>query len=271
MPRIKVLPLLALATLSATAALAQDSVTPGNSNYTTQSEAAPIERGPATNYYSPDRPARPMRAIAATQPGPGVFLRVEPRGSAETVSSDAHHVELRVTRGRANVNVHDPSPDTLVLVDLPGGQTQLLKNGLYTFNADTNTVRVLKGEASAFPGQSTNPVKVKEFHQVVFGSGKVRSIEVDPYLASADLLPGAHVDRSDGGYGGEFYGGGPYGYGFYGDGYPYYAYGDPYGFYGYPYGYGYPFGFGFGYYGGFGGFRGGGFRGGFGGRGGGHR
>ncbi len=41
-----------------------------------------------------------------------------------------------------------------LLVDLPGGQVSLLKDGFYTFNADTQTVRVLKGEADAYPGAS---------------------------------------------------------------------------------------------------------------------
>jgi hypothetical protein len=157
-------------------------------------------------------------------------------------------VELRVERGLVNVNVHHPANNSQILVDLPGGQTSLIKDGLYTFNASTNTVRVLKGEAVTFP-PNQKQVKVKEDHSVTLAGPTVKSVEFDPYQARADLIPYA----GNGGYGG--YGG--YGEGFYGDS-PYYAYGYPYdwGYYGYPY----PFGLGFGYYGGWGG----GFRGGYG-------
>jgi hypothetical protein len=185
------------------------------------------------------------------------------------VSSDAGKLELSVDRGVANINVHDPAKDVLILVDLPGGQTQLLKNGLYTFNAQTNTARVLKGEALAFPGPAKNasgekPLKVKENHDIAFNGTDVKPHDFAPYEARADLLatPGA---PAGGGYGAGYgypYGYGPYGDGFYGDGpYPYWAYGYP--GWGYPYGYGYPFGvgLGFAYYGG-GGFHGGGFHGG---------
>ena len=215
-----------------------------------------------------------------TEPIPGVMLRVAPgssvqqvgnpsaEGSSSAERSDAEKLELRMGRGVANINVHDPGKDKLILVDLPGGQTQLLKNGLYTFNAETNTARVLKGEALAFPqgaAAEAKPLKVKEDNKVVFSGTNVKPHEFVPYEASMDLLPGPEVARGDGGgagYGYDGYGYGPYGDGFYG--YPYYAYGYP--GWGYPYGYGfYPYGvgLGFGYYGGYrggyvGGFHGGG-------------
>ncbi len=236
-------------------------------------EAAPIERAyPNQNNYPNGRNAAP-EASTTTVPTEGVMLRVAPGSSVQQVDnpsaegSDAEKLELRVERGVANINVHDPEKDKLILVDLPGGQTQLLKNGLYTFNAETNTVRVLKGEALAFPeGAATNakPLKVKEYNKVVFSGTDVRPHEFTPYEASVDLLPGPQGPRGDGGGAGYAYG--PYGNGFYGyPYYPYYAYGYP--GWGYPYGYGfYPFGvgIGFGYYGGYyGGFHGG-YRGGYG-------
>jgi hypothetical protein len=165
----------------------------------------------------------------------------------KTVSADAKRTELRVERGLANISVHQPAGKSELLVDLPGGQVSLLKDGLYTFNADTNTVRVLKGEADAYPGASGSAdaavkgIKVKEDHAVEFGapSGKVRSVEVDPWELRADLLPvnGGNGEPSRG------YGYGPYGYSVY----PGYAWGYP--GWGYPYGFGY--GVGLGYYGGF--------------------
>ncbi len=192
---------------------------------------------------------------------------MDPRAECEEVSSTPEKLELRVDRGLANINVHKPAKDTLILVDLPGGQTQLLKNGLYTFNAETNTARVLKGEALAFPAADPDakPMKVKEDNKIVYSGTNERPHEFVPFEASVDLLPGPRVAGEGSGGSGPAFAYGPYGDGFY----PYYAYGYPWGWgspYYYPYGYGfYPtIGIGFGYYGGFhgGGFHGGGFHGG---------
>ena len=236
----------------------------------TQSQPAPIER----SWSGPVVPqAPPPSAVANAQVIPGLLLHVGNISNVTEIAKSAERVELRVNRGIANLTVHDPAKDILILVDLPGGQTQLLKNGLYTFNAETNTVRVLKGEAQAFPGdvasnKDEKPVKIREDHKLVFGGERVRAEEFMPQEARADLVLGGGgaraLARSEG-YG---YGYGPYGDGFYG--YPPYPYAYPYPYYAYaypwgwaPYGY-YPFGvgLGFGYYGGFrGGFHGGGFRG----------
>jgi hypothetical protein len=269
--------MIAAATLSAACAVgaAQTADQPGPVNSTVQQQQpAPIERGyPSQNRYAgPQMPPVTQATIAPGQdlastsgeaeatPIEGVTLRVGPQSSVKDVSSDAQKLELHVERGVANIDVHDPAKDTLILVDLPGGQTQLLKNGLYTFNAETNTARVLRGEALAFPsGDAANakPIKVKEYNKIVYSGKNVRPREFTPYELRADLLPGPRVAPGYGGGGtGPSFGYGPYGDGFYPYYAPYYAYGYPWGwgYPFYPYGYGfYPFGvgLGFGYYGGF--------------------
>jgi hypothetical protein len=201
-----------------------------------QPQPAPIQRN-----YPGARAAAPQ--VTSTRPVPGVIVRTDPSSSVQTVSATDDVTELRITAGRVNVSVRHPEHNIQLLVDLPGGQTALLKDGLYTFNASTNTVRVLKGEARVFPGTTNAEVKVKEDHQFTFGASP-RATEVSFSQARTDLLPGAITHST--------YGDGPYYPGGYEYPYPYY----PYGYYGYPYGYGYPFGFGVGF-GYFGGFRGG--------------
>lgn len=265
--------ILAAATLSAVSAVcaaqAADQPGPANSNFE-QQQAAPIEHAYSNenNYPSGQMQERVGPATGTTEtagpgttetsePIQGVMLRVAPQSSVQQVSNETEKLELRVERGVANVNVHDPGKDKVILVDLPGGQTKLLKNGLYTFNAETNTVRVLKGEALAFPegaAAEAKPLKVKEYNKVVFDGASVKPHEFVPYEASVDLLPGPEGPRGAGGGVAPGFGYGPYGDGFYG--YPYYAYGYPgwgYPYY-YPYAYGfYPYvGLGFGYYGGYG-------------------
>jgi hypothetical protein len=260
-------------TLSATGALAQtgsvssDSTLP-TPNYT-QSTPAPIERAtpaPDTTQVPQQEPlngnpqypgppshmrrAAPQPTTVTSQPAPGVFLRAEHTATVETVSTSKDTVELRLTHGKANVTVHQPAENTAILVDLPGGQVSLLKDGLYTFNAEANRVSVLVGEARAYPAADKDDkgIKVKEDHQLVLADNDPRSVDVGPYEARADLLPsGNHGEPYRPGYPGAsaFYGE-PYAYG-----YPYSAWD-----YGYPYyGWGVPIGIGvgFGYFGGWGG------------------
>ncbi len=291
--------ILAAATLfAASAVCSAQTANPGPVNSTVQEQqAAPIERAyPNQNTYpntysggqmpqrvgpaqiapvtiAPGQEVSPTTGEAQATPIQGVILRVGPQSEVQEVSSTPEKLELRVERGIANINVHKPAKDTLILVDLPGGQTQILKDGLYTFNAETNTARVLKGEALAFPAADPDakPMKVKEDHKIVYTGTNERPHEFVPYEAATDLLPGREYGHGSGYSGGAEPG---FGYGPYGDGfYPYYAYGYPWGWgypYGfYPYGYGfYPYGFGLGftYFGGFhgghGGFHGGGYHGG---------
>jgi len=252
MPRSLTL-LFALATLSVGA---QAQMTAPAVSGTSPSQPAPIIRGYAGAPQNPNQ-------INTSQPTQGVWVRSEPTSSIKTVSASANGAEIRVEHGRANVQVFHSAEHAQITVDLPGGQVDLLKDGFYTFNADTNTVRTLRGEAASYPGgtaSKSKPIKVKEDHQYSFNG---KPTQADPPELMADVLRGGGPGRGDGNPGGGYgYGYGP-SYGPYGDGpygypaypYPYYAYGYPYG-----YGFGYPFGFGlgFGYYGGgYGGFRGG--------------
>src|ERR1019366_1151754 len=103
--------LLTLATLSA-GAYAQ-TADPASSN-SIQSQPAPIVR-------AAPHPTQP--SITSSQPAAGVWLQTEPASAVKVVSSDATKPDIRVDRGRANVQVHHPAGNTQILVDLPGGQT----------------------------------------------------------------------------------------------------------------------------------------------------
>ena len=223
---------------------------------TTSSQGAPIVR--ANPNTSPAASHASGGPVLDSQPNAGVFVRSDVANGVEVVSSSNAVTELRVLQGRADVTIHHPADHSEILVDLPGGQVSLLKDGLYTFNAETKTVRVLHGEAEAFAGakDASKGAKVKESQQLAFyGNEKLKAVDSYPYELTADLLPESGQGRDEG------MRDGPSRYGFY-EGSPYYAgaYGYPFGYGFAPYGYGYPFrvGLGFGYYGGgFGGFRGG--------------
>jgi hypothetical protein len=240
------------------------------SNPPTQAQPAPIERSPEvspdnSNGYNssptklvPGQMLSGGRRSASAVAAPGVFLRVGRGSDVRAITLTNENTALKVERGVANISVHSAIKHAQILIILPGGETNLIKDGFYTFNANTNTVRVLKGEAYAYPGTNTQakPIKIKENHAVIFNGPDIRSFEFDPFEARADLIP----------YGQSMGGPGP-APGYYGPyaGYPYYDYGYPY-----YWGYYYPFyfGLGWGYYGGWGGGWGGGWHGGWGGGGG---
>jgi hypothetical protein len=213
---------------------------------------------------------------------PGVFLRLDNNSTVKMVSPDLTHTEVLLDRGRASVEADQLYPQNRILIDQKGGQTQLIKNGFYEFNADKDTVKTFDGKAAVYPGDNfesnVKPINVKGGRELALngapmkpkGFDKNRS-EDDLYHWSSlrsDYLGEANVDLAAqyAGYGPGFGGfdpgwywdaglysydwlpgGGPFwspfGFGFYS---PYYLYGG-----GFVYGRGY-FGRGYGYRGGYG-------------------
>jgi len=220
---------------------------------------------PIVRNYPQRGPWRQPAPVVESQPTPGVWLRSDSASALTTVSATPQRTEVRLNRGRLNVTVHQPAQHSEILIDLPGGQTSLLKDGLYTFNADTNTVRVLRGEAAyvgtanAPASANDKPIKIKEDHEISLVTpaakpGELKSVECYPYELTADLLPPDNAGDPGHGepgyprYAGDYPPYGPYLYyaGFYGYPYAYYP-----GFYGYPFAYGIGYYGGFGYHGGF--------------------
>ena len=225
---------------------------------------------------------------------PGIFLRLDNNSTVKMVSPDLTHTEVELTQGRASVEVDQIYKQNTILVDLKAGQTQLLKNGLYEFDAAVGTVRVYDGKAAVFtsltPQANEKPIDVKGGKQLTLVGESVRPVGFnkdqvaanDPlykwsslrssYLGEGNInlastygggsgyAPGWAWDQAAYDYtwlpGGDSFFFSPFGYGFYS---PYYIGGG-----GFIYG-----GYG-GYRGGYGGYRGdyGGYRGGYGNRGG---
>ena len=95
---------------------------------------------------------------------PGVFFRVGDNTSATLVSPSLTNTEVSLAKGQAIVEVAEIYKDNLLRVQEDGATTQLLKTGVYGFNADTGAVRVFKGEALV--QDSDQNIKVKGGHQL---------------------------------------------------------------------------------------------------------
>ncbi len=200
---------------------------------------------------------------------PGVFFRVGDDSSATLVSPSLTNTEMSLTKGQAMVEVAEIYKDNLLRVQEDGATTQLLKTGLYGFDANDGDIRVFKGEALVRDGDQT--IKVKSGHEldVNNAAGKLTTHKFNKsadeendlyrfsslrsqYLAEANVdAAGRYIGGGLGWYGagwywdpfftaytwipgdGMFYS--PFGWGFYSPWFVSYA---PY-YGGYPYGYGY--------------------------------
>ena len=123
---------------------------------------------------------------------PGIFVRLGDNSTLQMLSPDLTHTEVRLDRGRANVEVDQIYPQNTILVDLKNGQTQLLKTGLYSFDADSSTVRVFDGQAAVYPGanlqSNIKPIEVKGDRQIVLNEESLKPQRFNKDQAEADPL-----------------------------------------------------------------------------------
>jgi hypothetical protein len=95
---------------------------------------------------------------------PGVFFRLGDNSAATLISPSLTNTEVALNQGQAMVEVAEIHKDNLLRVEENGATTQLLKDGLYAFDANNGEVRVVKGEALVQDGDRT--VKVKSGHEL---------------------------------------------------------------------------------------------------------
>jgi hypothetical protein len=95
---------------------------------------------------------------------PGVFLRLGDNSSATMMSSSLTYTKMSVNEGEALVEVAEIHPENDLLIVEDGKTTELLKEGVYDFNADLHVVGVLDGKVTLEDGNRR--VNVKAGHMV---------------------------------------------------------------------------------------------------------
>ena len=264
MPRSKVITFLALATLSA-AVFAQTQATvsarPGTLNYT---EGQATLGGNSLTSGSESGKTLAAGESLSTTTGkveilltPGIFLRVGPNSTVQMVTPNLTQTEVRLEQGRALVEVDEIYAQNRILIDLPNGQSQLLKKGLYAFDASNSMVSVFDGKANVYPGSDLQadikPVELKGGRRLILNGDGLQPVKFDKdqakddlynwgslrsqYLGEANLQLASQYAGASSFYPGWYWAGGmygytwlpgnglwwnPYGYGFYS---PYYLYG----------------------------------------------
>jgi hypothetical protein len=163
---------------------------------------------------------------------PGVFLRLGNDSTVQMVSPNLTKTEVRLERGHANVEADQLHKQNVILIDLEKGQTQLLQNGLYTFDAGSSTVRVFDGKAAVFPGADLQadikPIDVKGSRELALTGEPVKPQHFDKdkseddlyrwsslrseYLGEANIGLAEEYAGASGFDPGWYWAGGPYGY-----------------------------------------------------------
>lgn len=159
---------------------------------------------------------------------PGVFFRVAEDSSATLVSPSLTNTEVALNHGQAMVEVAELYKANLLRVQQDGVTTQLLKTGLYGFDASNGDVRVFKGEALVQDGDQNIKVKSgRELDVNQTGKLKARKFDESAYEQS-DIyrfsdLRSQYLAEANGNAAGLYVGGGPgwYGTGWYWD--PYFS------------------------------------------------
>jgi hypothetical protein len=229
--------MLSLATLSATAfGQTANQARPGTLNYI---EGQASIEGRAVTPNSVGNTVLESGQYLSTANGkaeilltPGVFLRLGNDSTVQMVSPNLTKTEVRLERGHANVEADQLYKQNIILIDLKNGQTQLLQNGLYTFDADSSTVRVFDGKAAAFRGENLQadikPIDIKGGRELALTGEAVKPQHFDKNKSEDDLyhwsslrseyLGEANVGLAEeyagvsGFYPGWYWAGGPYGY-----------------------------------------------------------
>ncbi len=117
---------------------------------------------------------------------PGVFVRLGQSSAATMISSGLTNTQMSLDRGEAFVEVAEIHPENSLRILQDGITTQLLKMGLYNFNADLHLVRVLDGEAIVDDGERA--VKVKSGHMVDLSAEPLKVQKFDKKETEAEDL-----------------------------------------------------------------------------------
>jgi uncharacterized membrane protein YgcG len=88
------------------------------------------------------------------------------------ISPSLSNTEVAVERGDATLEVGEIQKENNIVVDLPAGNTRVLKKGFYEFDANQNVVRVFKGEAQATANGKS--AKIKEQHEAALSDPKLK-------------------------------------------------------------------------------------------------
>ena len=126
---------------------------------------------------------------------PGIFLRVGDHSSLRMVSPGLADTVMTLEKGRVIVEVAEIRPENNVRMGENGSSTQLLKAGLYDFDADRGLIRVFDGKAEV--QTAGHHIEVKSGRQLALNAaGKLKSQGFDKKASMDDFYRWASLRSS---------------------------------------------------------------------------
>jgi len=126
---------------------------------------------------------------------PGIFLRLDNHSSLQMISPGLADTIMTLQKGRAMLEVADIRPENNIRVAENGSSTQLLKAGLYEFDADRRVIRVFDGKAVVqTAGQQ---IEFKGGHQLTLNAAeKLKARKFDKKASTDDFYRWASLRSS---------------------------------------------------------------------------
>jgi len=120
---------------------------------------------------------------------PGILLRIDHNSSIQMVSPGLADSIMTRNKGRAMLEVAEICPQNNVRIGENGSITQLLKPGLYSFDANRGVIRVFDGKAVVeIAGRR---IEVKEGHQLdLSAAGKLKAQKFDKSAGTDEFYVG---------------------------------------------------------------------------------
>lgn len=171
MPRMKVVPLLSLATLLAPAALLGQNANPARPGTINYVEGQVAIDGQAVKQASVGTAEAETGQVVSTGQGraevlltPGIFLRMDHNSAVKMISPDLTQTVVELEQGDADIEVDQIYKQNNVVILNRGVQTRLLNPGLYSFDSGNPgqpaMLKVFDGKAVVFP--TNNPTQIAD-------------------------------------------------------------------------------------------------------------
>jgi len=104
---------------------------------------------------------------------PGIYLRIGHNSAVRMISPGLADTQVQLTKGSAMLEVDELFKENNVSVVVDGATTRIEKQGLYDFNANHPSVKVLDGKALTSQGDQT--VKLKKGHEALLAEAPEES------------------------------------------------------------------------------------------------
>jgi len=126
---------------------------------------------------------------------PGVFFRLGDHSAVQMVSAGLADTVMTLQKGRAMVEVADIHPANNVRINENGIGTQLVKPGLYDFDADHSQIRVFDGKA--YVDTAGKRIELKSGHRLdLKATGKLKAQTFDKNAYTDDFYKWASLRAS---------------------------------------------------------------------------